>query len=177
MVPNAVWHRGRHDRCRTSPARAGRTNRPRLLGLRAFGFADAGPDARRADGRGPGRRSKTATTSLAVDYVIDGQRPPTVGERSVVFGSDLRPVAIVETTAWRLWTIGLVDDAFAAAEGEGYATRPSGAPPTRRSGIGTSDDYRRDLGDPDFEVTTSTVVVCEWFRLVERLDGTDQSPS
>jgi hypothetical protein len=30
---------------------------------------------------------------------------------------------------------------------------------------------RRDLGDPSFELTDSTVVVCEWFRVVERLDG------
>ena len=84
---------------------------------------------------------KTATTSLAVDYVIDGSaaaRPSASG--SVVFESDLQPVAIVETTAWRLWTVGLVDDAFAAAEGEGYARRRSLARrPRGVSGRATSD--------------------------------------
>jgi hypothetical protein len=27
------------------------------------------------------------------------------------------------------------------------------------------------LRDPTFELTDSTVVVCEWFRVIERLDG------
>ena len=91
-----------------------------LLGLPAFGFADAGP-VRDELTAAVLAGDKVATTSLAVDYVLDGTPLPTVGGRSVVYGSDLRPVAIVETTAWRLWTVGLVDDAFAAAEGEGYA--------------------------------------------------------
>ncbi len=148
----------------------------RMLGLPAFGFTVPGPirdELTAAVLAGV----KTATTSLAVDYVIDDEALPVVGGRSVVFGSDLQPVAIIETTAWRLWTVGLVDDAFAVAEGEGYAGAADWRASHEAFWARYLDDYRRDLGDPDFHVTASTVVVCEWFRLVERLDVRDQSPS
>ena len=147
-----------------------------LLGMPAFGFADAGP-VRDELTAAVLAGEKTATTSLAVDYVIDGAPLPTVGERSVVYGSDLQPVAIIETTAWRLWTIGLVDDAFAAAEGEGYADAQAWRIAHEESWATYVEAYRRALHDPDFAVTTSTVVVCEWFRLIERLGPGDQSPS
>jgi uncharacterized protein YhfF len=147
-----------------------------MLGLRAFGFAEAGPlrdELTAAVLAG----DKTATTSLVVDYVIDGEALPTVGERLVVYGSDLQPVAIIETTAWRLWTIGLVDDALAIAEGEGYADARAWRDAHEAFWNTFLDDYRGYLRDPDFAVTTSTAVVCEWFRLVERLEVDGQSPS
>ena len=147
-----------------------------MLGLRAFGFGEAGTlrdELTAAVLTG----EKTATTSLVVDYVIDGEPLPTVGERLVIFGSDLRPVAIIETTAWRLSTIGLVDDAFAAAEGEGYADARAWRDAHEGFWNTFLDDYRGYLRDPDFEITTSTAVVCEWFRLVDRLDPDGQSPS
>jgi uncharacterized protein YhfF len=147
-----------------------------LLGMPAFGFADAGP-VRDALTAAVLSGEKTATTSLVVDYVIDGAPLPTLGGRSVIFGSDLRPVAIVETTAWRLWTVGLVDDAFAAAEGEGYADAAAWRIAHEGSWAMSLDLYRRALHDPDFAITTSTAVVCEWFRLIERLDAGGQSPS
>ena len=147
-----------------------------LLGLPAFGFADAGP-VRDELTAAVLAGDKVATTSLAVDYVLDGTPLPTVGGRSVVFGSDLRPVAIVETIAWRLWTVGLVDDAFAAAEGEGYADARAWRVAHEGYWVAHLDAYRQALHDPDFAITTSTVVVCEWFRLIERLDPDDQSPS
>ena len=147
-----------------------------MLGLPAFGFADAGP-VRDELTAAVLAGEKTATTSLAVDYVIDGTPLPTVGGRSVVYGSDLRPVAIIETTAWRLWTVGLVDDAFAAAEGEGYADATAWRIAHEGSWATYLDAYRLALHDPDFAVTTSTVVVCEWFVLIERIESADQSPS
>ena len=147
-----------------------------LLGMPAFGFADAGP-VRDELTAAVLAGEKTATTSLVVDYVIDGARLPTVGERSVIFGSDLQPVAIVETTAWRLWTVGLVDDAFAEAEGEGFADAHAWRVAHEGSWARDLERYRRALHDPDFAITTSTAVVCEWFRLIERLEAGDQSPS
>jgi uncharacterized protein YhfF len=147
-----------------------------MLGMPAFGFADPGP-VRDELTAAVLAGEKTATTSLVVDYILDDTPLPTVGERSIVYGSDLQPVAIVETTAWRLWTVGLVDDAFAAAEGEGYADAGAWRIAHEASWARHVDDYRRALHDPDFAVTTSTAVVCEWFRLIERLDTGDQSPS
>jgi uncharacterized protein YhfF len=147
-----------------------------MLGLPAFGFAVPGP-LREELTAAVLAGVKTATTSLAVDYVIDDEPLPVVGGRSVVYDSDLRPVAIIETTACRLWTLSLVDDAFALAEGEDYADARGWRSAHEGFWRPFLDAYRHDLGDPAFDLTDSTVVVCEWFRLIERLDGSPQSPS
>jgi uncharacterized protein YhfF len=140
-----------------------------MLGMPAFGFAEPGAlrdELTAAVLSG----AKTATTALAVDYVIDEMPLPTVGEQMVVYDSARRPVAIVETTAWNVSTIGLVDDEFARAEGEGYRDASEWRASHERYWNRSLDEYRRDLRDPDFVLTASTVVVCEWFRLVARLD-------
>jgi len=140
-----------------------------MLGLPAFGFVEPGPlrdelTALVLAG------VKVATASLVVDYVGDGGRLPVVGERSVVIDSAGRPVAIIETTTWRLATIGTVDDEFAIAEGEEFADATAWRVAHERYWNGHLADYRRDLHDPDFVLTSSTPVVCEWFRLVALVD-------
>jgi uncharacterized protein YhfF len=139
------------------------------LGMSAWGFAVPGPlrdrlTALALDG------TKTATSSLAVDFVVDGARLPRPGDREVVLDSDGRPVAIVEITRCELSTIGLVTDEFARAEGEGFADAADWREAHERFWNGYIDDLRAGLRDPDFALTDSTVVVCEWFRVVERLD-------
>ena len=140
-----------------------------MLGLPAFGFSEPGPlrDELTASVLAG---TKMATASLVADYVIDGELLPVVGVQSVVYDSLQRPVAIIETTAWRLATIGTVDDEFARAEGEGYADATAWRAAHERYWNGYLANYRRGLRDPDFVVTASTPVVCEWFRLVARLD-------
>jgi len=138
-------------------------------GLPASGFAFPGPLRDRLtalvlDG------SKIATTGLVADYVIEGVLPPRVGDQEVVLDSDGRPVAIVETTRCELSTISLVSDEFARAEGEGYADASDWRESHEDFWNGYIDDIRRDLGDPEFDLTDSTPVVCQWFRVVERLD-------
>ena len=50
-------------------------------------------------------------------------------------------------------------------------TRPSWREAHERFWNGYIGDLRTGLRDPGFELTDLTVVVCEWFRVVERLDG------
>ena len=138
-------------------------------GMPAWGFAFPGAlrdelTALALDG------TKTATASLGVDYVIDGAMPPRPGDREVLLDSDGQPVAILEITGTELSTISLVTDEFARAEGEGFADAADWREAHERFWNGYIDDLRTALGDPTFELTDSTVVVCEWFRVVERLD-------
>jgi uncharacterized protein YhfF len=140
-------------------------------GLPAWGFAFPGElrdrlTALALDG------TKTATAGLAVDYVVEGGLPPRPGEHQVLVDSDERPVAIVETTRLEFSTMSLVSDEFARAEGEGFADAREWRAAHERFWGSHIEDIRRDLRDPSFELTDSTVVVCEWFRVVERLDGT-----
>jgi uncharacterized protein YhfF len=139
------------------------------LGMPAWGFAFPGAlrdelTALALDG------TKVATAGLAVDYVVDGDFPSRPGDREVLIDSDGRPVAIVEITRVDLSTISLVSDEFARAEGEGYADAGEWRASHERFWNGYIDDLRAGLRDPTFELTDSTVVVCEWFRVVERLD-------
>ena len=139
------------------------------LGMPAWGFAFPGPlrdelTALALDG------TKTATAGLAVDYVVDGGLPPRAGDREVLLDSAGQPVAIVEITKVELSTIALVGDEFARAEGEGFADATDWRIAHERFWNGYLDDLRAGLRDPSFELTGSTVVVCEWFRVVERLD-------
>ena len=139
------------------------------LGMPAWGFAFPGPlrdelTALALDG------TKTATASLGVDYVVDGETLPKAGDREVLLDSAGKPVAIVEITKVELSTIGLVTDEFARAEGEGFAGAADWRAAHERFWNGYIDDLRAGLRDPSFELTDSTVVVCEWFRVVERLD-------
>jgi uncharacterized protein YhfF len=143
--------------------------RREMLGLPASGFVEPGPlrdelTALVLAG------TKVGTSSLVADYIIDGGPLPVVGERAVVIDSAQRPVAIIETTAWRLATIGTVDDEFAHAEGEGYADAVAWRAAHERYWNGHLADYRRGLRDPHFVLTPSTPVVCERFRLVARVD-------
>jgi uncharacterized protein YhfF len=143
-------------------------------GMPAWGFAFPGAlrdelTALALDG------TKTATAGLAVDYVVDGGMPSRAGDREVLLDSGGRPVAVIEITRTELSTIGLVTDEFARAEGEGYADAKDWRESHERFWNGYIDDLRTGLRDPAFELTDSTVVVCEWFRVVERLgvDGSD----
>jgi uncharacterized protein YhfF len=139
-----------------------------LLGLPAFGFAEPGPlrdelTAALLSG------AKTSTTSLLAEYQIDGSPMPVVGERWLVYDSEQRPVAIIETASWHLATIGTVDDAFAVDEGEGYRDANDWRDAHVRYWTRLLEEIRRGLGDPAFDLTDDTPVVCERFRLVERL--------
>jgi uncharacterized protein YhfF len=143
-----------------------------LLGYPAFGFVGPGPvreqlTAAVLDGR------KTATSSLAIEYALDGDGLARPGERSVVYDSAVRPVAIIETVDCGLSTIALVDDAFAHAEGEGFRDAHDWRVAHERYWRTLLADLRRRLGDPTFDLEGGTVVVCEWFRLVARIDPAD----
>jgi uncharacterized protein YhfF len=141
------------------------------LGMPAWGFAFPGTlrdelTALALEG------TKTATASLGVDFVVDGSMFPRAGDREVLLDSAGRPAAIVEITHVELSTIGLVGDEFARAEGEGFADAAEWREAHERFWGSYIDDLRTGLRDPSFTLTDSTVVVCEWFRIVERLDAT-----
>ncbi|MEU0119805.1 ASCH domain-containing protein [Streptomyces bobili] len=66
--------------------------------------------------------AKTATTALLTEYERDGERLPSVGERSVVVDSDHRPVAVIEVTDVRVGPLRDADVTQALDEGEGHTT-------------------------------------------------------
>jgi uncharacterized protein YhfF len=114
------------------------------------------------------RGDKTATASLRAEYAPDGpDELPRVGERSVVVDSDHEPVGILETTEVRVVRAGDVDEQFARDEGEGFESVADWRAAHERF-WGPNPD-RTAAGEQPWQIDDDTLVVCERFRLVERL--------
>ncbi|MFD0147744.1 MULTISPECIES: ASCH domain-containing protein [unclassified Streptomyces] len=110
---------------------------------------------------------KTSTTGLLVEYEVEGDALPRVGERWALIDSRGLPVAVVETTEVRVLPVGEIDLRFAVEEGEGYTTVAEWRASHERFWHGA--EMREFLGDPEFTVTDATVAVAERFEVVRRL--------
>jgi uncharacterized protein YhfF len=111
--------------------------------------------------------SKTATTSLLIEYEHEGEALPEPGARSVVVDSDQRPVAIIEVTSVHVVPLAEVDLAHAVDEGEGNTTVPDWRASHER--FWHSQEMRSALDDATFTVNDTTPVVLERFRLLADL--------
>jgi len=90
-----------------------------------------------------------------------------VGGRQVMIDSAGQPVAIVETTGFRLARVGDVDLEHARDEGEGFESVAAWR--AAHEEMWHSARSRAQLGDPGFTATDDTVVVLERLRVVMRL--------
>jgi uncharacterized protein YhfF len=110
---------------------------------------------------------RTALRRTLVAAVLRGEyRPhtedalPEVAERLLLLGYEDEPLGIVETTDVRIVPAGEVDLAFARDEGEGFT-----------SVAAWRAAHERFWAARGFAITDDTLVVCERFRLVERLQA------
>jgi uncharacterized protein YhfF len=110
--------------------------------------------------------SKTSTTGTLIEYEVEEELLPEVGEQQLVVDSAGEPVAVIEITEVRQARLADVDLAHALDEGEGYSTVAQW-----RAGheeFWHSADMRKAMGDPNFHVDDDTVLVLERFTLVAR---------
>ena len=115
------------------------------------------------------RGEKTATAGLLVDLEREGEALVTPGERQVVVDVDDQPVAVIELTEVTVRRMADVDLPFAQDEGEGFETVAAWRDAHERFFGSYLDEIRIGLSDPGWQLTDDTLVVCERFRLVERL--------
>ncbi|GAA3917768.1 ASCH domain-containing protein [Streptomyces gulbargensis] len=113
------------------------------------------------------RGEKVSTTGLLVEYEIEGEELPPVGERSALIDSAGREVAVLELTEVRVLPLGEVDLQHALDEGEGYSSVAEWRAGHEEFWHGA--EMRAALGDPGFTVDDDTMIVAERFRVVERL--------
>ena len=110
---------------------------------------------------------KTSTTGLAIEYELEEEPLPQVGDRSVLVDPDERPVAVLEVTSVRVVPLSEVDLAHARDEGEGHQTVAQW-----RDGheeFWHSAQIRAALRDPEFSVGDATRVVLERFHVLTPL--------
>ena len=107
---------------------------------------------------------KTSTTSLVVQYDLDDEPLPAVGERGVVVDSAGRPVCITEVTEVRIVPLRAVDLAHALDEGEGYQTVSDWRAGHEK--FWHTHAFRALMCEPMFEVSDSTEAVLVRFCVV-----------
>jgi uncharacterized protein YhfF len=149
------------------PRRGERLTDPAGLPPAEFGFA--GTDLRRELVAAILRGDKTSTTGLLADYEREGDPIGSPGDRYLVLDVDDRPVAVIETTEITVRRMADVDLEFAIDEGEGFTSVAEWRAAHERFFGSYLDEVRAGIGDPDYALTDDTLVVCERFRLVERL--------
>ncbi|RFU87308.1 ASCH domain-containing protein [Streptomyces triticagri] len=110
--------------------------------------------------------AKTTTTSLHAAYGPD-EPLPQAGERCALIDSAGRAVAVVETTEVRVLPLGDIDLRHAVDEGEGHTTVARWRSDHEEFWLGP--ESLAAIGDQDFTLDDSSLVVTERFRVTERL--------
>jgi uncharacterized protein YhfF/GNAT superfamily N-acetyltransferase len=111
--------------------------------------------------------TKTAGTGLLEEHHRLSEPLPEAGDRGLVLDSAGRGVAVIETTAVEVKRLDDVDLAFVVDEGEGYATVAAWRDAHVR--FFSSPAMAAVLGEPPVQIDGNTLVVCERFRVVQRL--------
>ncbi|ROQ41116.1 uncharacterized protein YhfF [Frondihabitans sp. PhB188] len=107
---------------------------------------------------------KTSTSSLLLEYEVEGEPVPVAGTRGTAIDSDGLPRFVLETTRVDVVRLGDVTLDHAIAEGEGYASVAQWRAGHER--FWTSEPLRAELGS-DFTLDDSTMVVLERFHVIE----------
>lgn len=115
------------------------------------------------------RGEKTATAGLLVDLQRDDEALAVPGEHQVVIDAEDRPVAVIEITEVAVRRMADVDVAFARDEGEGFESVRDWREAHERFFGSYLEEIRADLADPNWTLGDDTQIVCERFRVVERL--------
>jgi uncharacterized protein YhfF len=129
---------------------------PRVEGLRAFSFGDAGPMRQRLTALALVGTKVATAGLLSHDYLDQHEKVDVVGERQALLGDDENVAAIVEVTRVEVHALLDVPWEFAQAEGEGFESVEDW-----RSG---HTSYYAAQGIP---IDSDSQFVCVWFRIVE----------
>jgi uncharacterized protein YhfF len=112
---------------------------------------------------------KTATSTLLVEFELDGEAIASPGDRMTVVDSNDKPVAVTEITGVEVIRMGDADLQLALDEGEGFESVLDWRDAHERFWSSYADELRERLGDPGWTLDQDTPIVVERFKLVERL--------
>jgi len=132
--------------------------RPPIPDLPPFGLGYPQTELRRNLVQAVLRGDKKATAGLATDFAPHTSDPlPKAGDRWLMLGFDDEAVAVVETLSVSVVPADEVELQFAVDEGEGFES---------------VEDWREahERFWSDHQITDETLIVCEYFHVVERLD-------
>ena len=108
--------------------------------------------------------TKTTTTSLLVEYAVEGDPLPAAGRRQAVIDSAGQPVAIIETVQVDQVRLDQVPLSHVIDEGEGHVSVAQWRVDHEQYWHG--EEMRSYLTDPAFTVRDETAVILERFQLI-----------
>lgn len=112
-------------------------------------------------------RTKTSTTATFIEFEVEQEELPRVGEREVVVDSVGRGVAVIELTEVRFARLADVDLQHAIDEGEGFTTVAQWR--TGHEEFWHSPEMRGAMQDPNFTVNNDTMLVLQRFKVITQL--------
>lgn len=112
--------------------------------------------------------AKRATTALWDLYLEEGESLEAEGELIWLLDSQLQPIAQLEVTRVDIRKLSQVDLSFVQAEGEGFSDLTAWVEQQRAYWSATAEPEMQAAGHDGWRITTETIVVCLWFRLVDR---------
>ncbi len=107
--------------------------------------------------------TKTATSSLLIEWQLDGEALPIAGERQDVVDSDGRTVATIQIVTADVVRVGDVYDHLARSEGEDYATAAGWR--TEHERFWRAEVFPSLPAESQPVVDDDLPVVIQWFRL------------
>ncbi|WP_104194232.1 ASCH domain-containing protein [Cryobacterium sp. M25] len=116
--------------------------------------------------------TKTSTSSILVEYSIEDEPLPIIGNKQTVVDSNNSAVGTIQTVAVEIVRLADVGLEHARDEGEGFVSVAA----WRRGheAFWHSTEMREFLSNPDFKVDDESLVVLERFQLIEVLGRADR---
>lgn len=112
--------------------------------------------------------TKRATAGLWEVYLEEGEPVEAEGERLWLVDSDLTPICQIEITRSDIRKLSQVDLDFVLAEGESRPDLATWQRQQRAYWSATAEPEMQAAGYDGWRVTNETLVVCLWFKLVNR---------
>jgi ribosomal protein L11 methyltransferase len=117
--------------------------------------------------------AKTTTFGLEVFDEIDDEPAPTLGQQSVMIGSNGAELAIVEVIGYETMRLSDVPWELADREGESFIDVADWREAHERFWDQFLVEVRDHLGDPNWVVHDDTIVTCTHVRVVRKLPSVD----
>jgi ribosomal protein L11 methyltransferase len=115
--------------------------------------------------------AKTTTFSLEVFDGIDNEPAPTLGQQSVMIGSNDAELAIVEVVGYETMRLGEVPWELVDQEGESFVDVADWRAAHERFWAQFLGEIRQHLGDPNWGFCDDTIATCTHVRVVRKLAG------
>ena len=112
--------------------------------------------------------AKQATAALLDLYLEEGESLEAEGELIWLLDSALLPVAQLEVIRVDIRKLDQVDLNFVHAEGEGFEDLAGWVKQQRAYWSATAEPEMQAAGHEGWRITNETLVVCLWFRLIDR---------